>query len=629
MIDLDNMLQIWLSAIGRASWQGGLAALAAWIVCRIITVIPLRFQCWLWRLVMLKFLIAFVWSIPIEVPLLPASAPTASSAIELFSPVALPSNIARSDAIESRYLRQLLLFAFVSWVVFVLWQLLRLLVAWCETRRYTNGCRQSENRQLLDVAEGCSTLLGLSKPPRVLESMGHGSPLLVGILRPAIVLPTTTLKRLNVSEQWLVLSHEQAHVVRGDLLFKLIARIVRGLFFFHPLAWLSERQLNVTQEMAADELAIEVQKQDPIQYASLLVSVISKLGRNRRVPMMSVGTVGSKNSLKQRLFAMRFMKPVSPRSAFFYSLAMGLIAISSLVPWTFVEATASAAEQAGTKETNVGGKFISFKDGVLRVRGQEIGSELPKEYEWKVVEGTKILSHLRKGPQEGTSPDAFKHWEPEAIIAVKLIDKKVTFIELGINKAADRVPDRVPEKTADKAGQKAKMERGKFVSFKDGVVTIKTNANALVENKIPENAKILVWDIDEGKYKSAGSLAFLKDVKVGTWMFVNLANENATVYIGARKGSTTGTYISFKDGRLLILGKDLGESFTKKYGNNVHFQKFRDDVLAYESVDGGEYQLIGNANKVLSKVKEGTIVIVHGEGDDNITFVEIGVANKK
>ncbi len=73
------------------------------------------------------------------------------------------------------------------------------------------------------------------------------------------------------------------------------------------------------------------------------------------------------------------------------------------------------------------------------------------------------------------------------------------------------------------------------------------------------------------------------------------------------------------------LGKNLGESFARKYGNNVRFNKFRDDVPAFESVDGGEYKSIGTANKVLASVKEGTVITIYGEGDNNITLVQIGV----
>ena len=111
-------------------------------------------------------------------------------------------------------------------------------------------------------------------------------------------------------------------------------------------------------------------------------------------------------------------------------------------------------------------------------------------------------------------------------------------------------------------------------------------------------------------------------------MVINVTDKDFTLRIGARKGSTTGSFVSFKDGRLLMLGKDLGESFTKKYGNNLHFNRFRDDVPTYESIDGGEYKLIGAANNVLSDVKEGSVLTVHGEGDDNITLVQIGVPKK-
>ena len=52
---------------------------------------------------------------------------------------------------------------------------------------------------------------------------------------------------------------------RGDLRWGLVAAIVRALFFFHPLVWLSERQLTVTQEIAADELAIAQQRHNPAQ----------------------------------------------------------------------------------------------------------------------------------------------------------------------------------------------------------------------------------------------------------------------------------------------------------------------------------------------------------------------------
>ena len=187
-------------------------------------------------------------------------------------------------------------------------------------------------------------------------------------------------------------------------------------------------------------------------------------------------------------------------------------------------------------------------------------------------------------------------------------------------------PDKVPEKSAPAADArpKAKFGYGKFVSFQDGTLTLKLNSGALaVWNNLSSATQVVSWDDAAGAYKPAGTADVLGKVEAGTWTTVS---DGATlVRIGARKGKTTGSFISFKDDRLLLLGKDLGGSYVKKYGNQVHFHKFADDVPVYESVDGGDYERVGTPATALPKVKEGTTVIVYGQGDDNITRIEIGV----
>ena len=201
--------------------------------------------------------------------------------------------------------------------------------------------------------------------------------------------------------------------------------------------------------------------------------------------------------------------------------------------------------------------------------------------------------------------------------------------EPAANKSPDKVADKVPDKTPDKPAPKEQIERGRFASFQDGTLTLSANSGATIANKIPASAKILVWNNEASAFRPATAAETLDRVELGTWFVVRKSNETVTLHIGSRKGQTVGTFVSYKDDRLLMLGKNLGESFTKKYGNNVHFNKFRDDVPAYESIDGGEYKLIGTANKVLGDVKEGTLVTIHGEGDDNITLVQLGVPTKQ
>src|SRR5262249_9099396 len=151
--------------------------------------------------------------------------------------------------------------------------------------------RPIENPSLLaELAKGTRSFR-LRTPPQLLEMHGQGSPVLVGIFRPAILMPAVTLSRLNPSERAMVIGHELAHIPRGDLFWSLIVALVRAVFFFHPLALLSERKTAVAQEIATDALAIARQQDnDPVNYGTLLVSIVSKLGPGRLIPTMSVGT---------------------------------------------------------------------------------------------------------------------------------------------------------------------------------------------------------------------------------------------------------------------------------------------------------------------------------------------------
>ena len=361
--------------------------------------------------------------------------------------------------------------------------------------------------------------------------------MLVGLFRPAIVFPTTTLNRLGDPERAMVIGHELAHARRGDLIWGLVAAVVRAVFFFHPLVWLSERRLRASQEAAADELAVLRQNHDPVGYAALLVSVIGKLGPGRSLPTMSVGAAGSLRALKQRLSAMRFVKPLSHRIVAAYGIALAVVAVVGVVPWAVVAAVAAGRGQAAGC-----GQAANYGQGLAK--GGEDG-----QWQIRVVQGRRAKNQGRdEGDRVGSrgryqdrqhyprrrtgsaAQEAFKLWEPGAVISVRVKDGKVTFIQIGVKKGP----------AADKLEQKESVDRGRnswgrFVSFKDGTLTLMANSAALIEIKIPENTKSLVWNHDEGVYKPKGTAEALNQAKAGTLIGVQRTNESVTVRIGTRK----------------------------------------------------------------------------------------------
>ena len=348
MIVPTVLLDAWATALGRACWQSSLVVLAVWLICWLIPTMPAQCQCWLWRLAVLKFVLALLCPSLLDLPLLPTSPAAAVDPqviLALDVPVIPADQVAcgRSPMDAFPWLNATL---FSAWVIGVGWSVVWLLVAWHGTRRLRKESKSTSCSPIIEQLNAQTSLFGLRSSPELVETVGEGSPMLVGILRPAIVIPGETLRRLNFSEQIIVLGHELAHVRRGDLLWSLIVALVRAVFFFHPLVWLSQRRLNLAQEIAADELAITRQQHDPVSYGKLVVSVVGKLGPGRLIPTMSMGTAGPVESLARRLVAMTHYGRVPRRVVVGSGVLLAGMVLVGLVPWRLVAGEPNALSTA-------------------------------------------------------------------------------------------------------------------------------------------------------------------------------------------------------------------------------------------------------------------------------------------
>ena len=117
------------------------------------------------------------------------------------------------------------------------------------------------------------------------------SPIVVGVLRPLILVPTDLVAKLHVDELELVLVHELAHVRRWDNLTLLVKRLITVAFFFHPVVWLCGVKLRREAEKACDDLVVFTTGCSEL-YARSLMNVAemtySKTHIKRRIPIMNV-----------------------------------------------------------------------------------------------------------------------------------------------------------------------------------------------------------------------------------------------------------------------------------------------------------------------------------------------------
>ncbi len=200
-----------------------------------------------------------------------------------------------------------------------------------------------------DLAEEISRGYGLRRPVTLLQS-SHPSLLVTwGLIRPKVILPsaadTWTEERARV-----VLSHELAHIRRGDWIVQLSAELLRALYWFNPLLWIACRRLRLESEHACDD---EVMRRgvEGTDYATHLIDLARALNQSRQM-WFPAPAMARPSSLERRVRAMlkngldRGSLSGSTRAAIFlllFAVTAGVAAAQS----SFVTFTGRVADEQG------------------------------------------------------------------------------------------------------------------------------------------------------------------------------------------------------------------------------------------------------------------------------------------
>jgi beta-lactamase regulating signal transducer with metallopeptidase domain len=101
------------------------------------------------------------------------------------------------------------------------------------------------------------------------------TPTAVGLVSPAVVIPAWLFEELSTDELNQTLLHELAHLRRWDDWTNFAQKVVKVLFFFHPVVWWIEKKISLEREMACDD-AVLAESGSPRAYAACLVHLAEK-----------------------------------------------------------------------------------------------------------------------------------------------------------------------------------------------------------------------------------------------------------------------------------------------------------------------------------------------------------------
>ena len=136
----------------------------------------------------------------------------------------------------------------------------------------------------------------VSHPPKLWMNAKVTTPLLTGLLRPRIYLPSD---RYTWKELELLLSHELSHYRHHDLWYKLILQLVCIVYWFNPLLHWMRREADQDLEFLCDERIMkDGAHEERMQYNYLLAQTAAQ---RRNFYGLSTGFNGSLADIKKRM----------------------------------------------------------------------------------------------------------------------------------------------------------------------------------------------------------------------------------------------------------------------------------------------------------------------------------------
>lgn len=200
------------------------------------------------------------------------SAPSATAAA--LSPLfggSMDAVVAQADALNWN-LRAFLPALVAVWTIGVVLIASRSLWHWRRLVRLVRGAAAPGPEWQLRLQRMCRRF-GVLRPVRLLVSAKVATPMLIGWIKPVVLLPLSMLSGFAPHQIELIIAHELGHVRRWDYLANLFQVVVETVLFYHPAVHWISRDVRNARENCCDDLVLSLAKGNPIAYARALADL--------------------------------------------------------------------------------------------------------------------------------------------------------------------------------------------------------------------------------------------------------------------------------------------------------------------------------------------------------------------
>ena len=190
----------------------------------------------------------------------------------------------------------------IAWTLGVLLMSARFIIQWRTAVGLRTGADLAIDSSWQTLFDQLKEQLGLPASIRLLGSGIIETPMVLGWIRPVVLVPAAAFTTLTTEELKLVLLHELNHIRRMDHLINLLQGTAECVLFFHPVTWWLSNQIRNERELCCDDLTIQTMNQPRIFARALFKLETLRIQRTNSTVNTAVHATGG--SLMSRITRM-------------------------------------------------------------------------------------------------------------------------------------------------------------------------------------------------------------------------------------------------------------------------------------------------------------------------------------
>lgn len=216
----------------------------------------------------------------------------------------------------------------ILWLLVAVGLLIKKITAYRSFYKYIRaGWQPVESPELLDILGDICKKMNINQRIDLCINPLISSPLLLGIMKPVIVLPAIPQ---HPDLLYYILTHELVHHKRRDIVLIWLTQLTLCVHWFNPLFYLIRRQAAKDRELSCDEQVIKgLTDQDKITYGRTLLETFIQNGSYQEHDVTSA-LLENKSLLRIRLEAIETDRE-SPANRFWTGAVFLVLGLSFLV----------------------------------------------------------------------------------------------------------------------------------------------------------------------------------------------------------------------------------------------------------------------------------------------------------